>query len=643
MTGKTLTEFRIAFLLDGQMTTTEFPNDNMDRAAVRATQELSKFLPHEKILDVFVGERTVTLEAFTSNFDTAVSLANSPIQGRTDRVNSASDGSGTQFVLGSDYEMNFFNGTITVLSTGDMSDSTEYYITYEKHGIVIDVSAATNIMEVLRLEHPLTEQGYQEIKSFQIWDTKLFIGSSMKESQRKALENRSLWMYYTTQWDAPVAGTGSNYPAHLDELVTKGALGFLYTSLSSAKTIQAASELALANSELDENDAIHTSAASLHTAIEVAADAANLALDAIDHTKFDTAIDAANAALDAVSTAKALERLEDVTAEDALEQIVAAIAALDAVTTEGFTAFDTALAAAAASAGSADTALDGVDVTIAGNALALVGDEITGDTESVEKMEELSAADLLLASGTYLNSDTEPAAKKYLVDGDAKLDLVNVGENVASNFATYAQTANRLAEALIASASVHAQLGANRVGTANAYVSQGAALLQEEQIHINVGTGLVATANAFIAEAESRLSQHRVLLQQAQGYVSAAQSLVEQARSYIAIYSVEIDTALAYLTEAQTHLNEMNAYVAESAGYVSEMHARIAWHGAYMSEIDRHITDARVRLEAGAGYTELSASYLTLAQGHINEFFDGLRERQGMRRQRARASRGQPA
>ena len=643
MTGKTLTAFRTALLLDGQATTTEFPNDNMDRAVVRATQELSKFLPHEKILDVFVGERTVTLEAFTSDFGVAVSLANSPIQGRTDRVNSASDGSGTQFVLGSDYEMNFFDGTITVLSTGDMSDSTEYYITYEKHGIVIDVSAATNIMEVLRLEHPLTEQGYQEIKSFQIWDTKLFIGSSMKESQRKALENRSLWMYYTTQWTIPVAGTGSNYPAHLDELVTKGALGFLYSSLSSAENIKAASELALANSELDKTDAIQTSAASLHTAIDVAADAANLALDAIDHTKFDTAIDAANAALDAITTAKALERLEDATAEDALEQVVAAIAALNAVTTEGFTDFDTALDAGNASADSADTAIDAVTTTVANTALLKVDDEITAIAQSVEENETLAQADLALASGTYLDSDTEPAAKKYLVSGDAKLDLVNVGENVASNYATYAQTANRLAEALIASANTHAQLGANRVGSANAYISEGLGHIQKEQLLVNKGTGLVATANAYIAEAESRLSQHRVLIQQAQGYVSVAQSLVEQARSYTAIFSIEIDTALAYLTEAQTHIGEMNAYVAESAGYVSEMHARIAHHGAYMSEIDRHVSNARVRLETGIGYKELGDGYLLLAQANINEFFDGLRERQGMRRQRARASRGQPA
>ena len=79
MTGKTLTTFRTDLRAMLQVTNTEFPDAQVDISVERAVAELSKFLPHEKVLDIFIGDRTVTDEAFTSNHGTAVSLANSPI------------------------------------------------------------------------------------------------------------------------------------------------------------------------------------------------------------------------------------------------------------------------------------------------------------------------------------------------------------------------------------------------------------------------------------------------------------------------------------------------------------------------------------------------------------------------------------
>lgn len=692
MTGKTLTQFRTDLVAMMQGSTTEFPDAQVDISVERAVAELSKFLPRELVLDIFIGDRTITDEQFTSSHGNDVSLNNSPLEGLSEKVRSAASGGGTLYNLGTDYEMNYFNGTIKTLSTGSISNTTITYITYEKHGIVVDISGAANLMEALKVESPIDSSDFQEIKSFQIWGTKLFIGAGMKESQKKLLENKNFWLYYTSEWTTPVAGTGSEYPAHLDELVSKGALGFLLIGLSVKKTIEAASELALANADLDLNDAIYTAItadtihADLQTAVDnitntlatitlprtaftTAIDAVASTLDNMSHdliTKDDStgALDVANTILDGVSWTEFLERLEDDTKEDALEQAVAAIAALAAVTTEGFGSFNDTIAKADVASVAGSAAATASTPTAADTALGKIDDNIANGTDSVTENETLAQADLVISSGTYLNSETLPAAKKYLIDGDDKIDLVNVGENVASNYANFSLTAIRLAEALNASANIHAQLGANRVGAANAFAAEAAGRLSAERINIEEGQVHVAAGNAFISLAESTLSQHRILLQQAQGYIAAGDSLISQARAYldqqlarvrqgdgyIAEGRARIEEQLLFVQQAQGYLQEATvridferALIDEAAGYVGEVGARVEAHETYLKEVDRHVADASMRVRTAEGYKELGASYLSLAQTNLAEFFDGLRERSGMRRQRSRASRGQPA
>ena len=603
MTGKTLTTFRTDLRTDIQGSITEFPDASVDRAVERAVAELSKFLPFEKVLDVFIGDRTVTDEAFTSSDDTDVSLANSPIQGQTEQVRSATGGGGTLFTLGTDYEMNYFNGTIKTLSIGSIVDATVTYISYEKNGIVVDISAATNIMEVLRLESPIDSRTYQEIKSFQLWDTKIFIGAGMKESQMKLLENKNFWMYYTTEWTTPVAGTGSEYPAHLDELVSKGSLGFLLSGLAAKQYQTAVTELVLANAELDETDGNFTSAAAIFTDLDIALVAANAALDEISWTLFLAMIDHASN-------------------DDAVVNLIAANTALDALTSEGFTDFDTALAAANTALDAGKVFADAVNDASGGAALDKVELQINAATDSVEENEVNAQADLTTGTDTYLAGGVAPSGQKYLVDGDGFLNQVNVGENVAENHVQYSLASIRMSEAYVAAASVAQGLGANRLGSAQAFIQEGLARNDAERLNIQAANVLAALGQQFIGEAESRLSQHRILVQQAQAYINTGLGYVEAANSYVA---------------------QNLAFVREAEGYISEARARQATHSLYMDEVDRHNVDARGRLETASGYNEVGNKYSELAQTHMNEFFDGLRERAGMRRQRARASRGQPA
>ena len=77
---------------------------------------------------------TVTDESFTSAYDTWVSLANDDIKSGSEDV-TTTDGA-THYVKDTDYEMDYENGKIKVLSTGNMADATEYYIDYTHHEVI---------------------------------------------------------------------------------------------------------------------------------------------------------------------------------------------------------------------------------------------------------------------------------------------------------------------------------------------------------------------------------------------------------------------------------------------------------------------------------------------------------------------------
>ena len=72
-------------------------------------------------------DRTVSLEAFTSDADVAVQLLRTGINDDSETVE---DSDGTEYTATTDYTIDEDAGTITVLGTGTMSDATTYYISY---------------------------------------------------------------------------------------------------------------------------------------------------------------------------------------------------------------------------------------------------------------------------------------------------------------------------------------------------------------------------------------------------------------------------------------------------------------------------------------------------------------------------------
>jgi hypothetical protein len=71
----------------------------------------------------------ITDETFESDHDVAVSLDNVAIVQYSETVADDTDHTNV-YTRDTDYEMDYINGTITVLSTGTMADATDYYIDY---------------------------------------------------------------------------------------------------------------------------------------------------------------------------------------------------------------------------------------------------------------------------------------------------------------------------------------------------------------------------------------------------------------------------------------------------------------------------------------------------------------------------------
>lgn len=75
-----------------------------------------------------IDANKITDESFTSSYDTAVTLDNNSLVQYSEVV-TTTDGT-TTYTRNTDYTMNYTTASITVDSTGSMSDATKYYIDY---------------------------------------------------------------------------------------------------------------------------------------------------------------------------------------------------------------------------------------------------------------------------------------------------------------------------------------------------------------------------------------------------------------------------------------------------------------------------------------------------------------------------------
>ncbi len=529
MTTRNTMRTNLAIML-GDRGGTEWDDLDYDRAISMAVEELSRYHPLESVAEINFN-LDIADESFTSSYGVAVSLTASPMEPKSETV--TSDPAGTTFDREDDYELDYINGTITVLSTGAMADATGFLITYQRDQTLINLtSVMTKQIEIQLVEYRVG-QVPQSMASFDVHGNFLTILSVNGRTQSRISDDTNLRIWYTAFHTDPGDSTSGSFNRVFDELVQLGAAGQALRIKAMEMELQAKTDLA--------------------------ANVTALALADDRLTTITTAQDDANVAFDR-ALASAAE------ASVALDKIATLIAEYRGSAGEPYDDALTAIAVAVADAVKIGTELDGMDALFTAADLiftavekaADLAPEILGDLPSevdtaIQHLESLKSDGT--SSGTAINADS------YLETGDSLINVVNEGgPNVAAIYAQYAQVQTQEAQVL--------------GGLANTRVASASVHVQEAQIRVAEAQAKVGELNAKASQAQLQAAQAQMSVSIVQGYVQIAGILNLEAQNILVEAQAEVATAQVYVAGGNGRLSQMAAelnlwqgYLNQSAGY----------------------------------------------------------------------------
>ena len=242
-----------------------------------------------------------------------IQLSN-PVWPDTLSIYSAAGKTGTKYVEDTDYEVDYANGRVRMIYGGSLAAATTYYANYERHHLNLDISSILpELVRIIKVLYPAGKVPEQSV-AFKLWENMLTIGSQRTgESQKELVDKEHIAIHYET-WHTPptLSGPGS-YPEYLDEIVLRGAGGYVYLVEALQYQLAAVTDLTSMRSELENTTAAYTT---MNAAIvkmtkylenNSEEDAVGILMDITDNianlrTAMTTAWDAAAAMLGEVST-----------------------------------------------------------------------------------------------------------------------------------------------------------------------------------------------------------------------------------------------------------------------------------------------------------------------------------------------------
>ena len=542
------------------------------------------------------GSGTTAQDATTNNND-------GTITGATYGTSPAPPSDDTAAVRDTDYTIDYINGTITALATGNLADSIGANITYTIHRNVFDISSVlnTNLIAIEEVQagilvDPVIPSAYE------LWGDWMELITSGRDTQSQLGVAQHVRIKYTALHTAPTASASGTYRRHLDEVVVRGAAGFVLrikaadlehqavTDLASIRTAIARVEVYLTSGVRAADDALLEMDTELASAVtEIVAAVGEVTNALTDLTNAGTALAAirgspteplerAQAALDAVDTV--LNAIRGV-ATDPFERAQAALNAVSGTTTDPY---EEAIAAA--------LLINDQTITNADARADAIGSDIDGVSDSIDNELDNIVADIAAVRGEtaqiidHLETDVENA-NKYLADGDAFLNQVNVGgPGVPQDHVAFAQAKVAMASAFIANASQEIGVANIRLGA----TQQRVALVQSRIAEINVRLGI---ANALVTEVSSYndLIQSKIAQANAENIMVA--NLINEAQVHVGEATVETATATNLISEAQTH-----ASMAQTRGNVIQIR---------VSAAQAYITTAQVHGEEAAHWQNMAS------------------------------------
>lgn len=638
---------------------TRWSDDEILQAITQAVADLSRFYPKQGVYEVTVDYQ-ITDEHFTSSYDTAVSLANQPIEYNSETIETTDDV--TSYTRDTDYTIDYWNGTITVLSTGDMADATAYHATYKKSRIGIDISSITNLIRVVEVFYPVGDIPQAKV-SFGIWDDFLFITTTSAavgddRSQTRVTEKKHIQVLYWAAHDVPGAAAGS-FPRFLDEVIILGATAYCMFIRAVEAETQAKLDLASVRTNLDYLLAIHvlvdTALDRVLTYGEGASDSVKKALQDIGGVitaaetafgKIDTYLaggsDSSKAALDSVDAVlgdmdSALDKVTTytegatVSSKWALAQIAAILSAME--TAMGKVDTYSGASAAGAAVGHADIATQLASIETALDAAATSTAAIDTAMTAVRAV-WTDAVKRIEGSGSIIGADVQ------LQTGDGKISTVNVGADEPELYRRYGETELSIVDRWLAKGEMYIGEGGRQAEAARAYIAEAATRLADVEARMRQVGAYNAISEAFIGEARARLAEADNFIAQSNQFIAITAQLIDEARVRAAIADGWMNQAARYAEMARGFEAEGRARIAEADNYIAQAGRWNELNEAFVSEARARIAEMDAHLAAAAQYANAAAADIALAgqyredgNNRRSEFWNIIQDKAQLREQ----------
>jgi hypothetical protein len=620
----------------------EWTTAELNRAIDEVTADISRWMPRE-LVEEYVLRSDVTGESFTSSHNVEVALGNKPIEFESETVTSSP--AGTTYTRNTDYEIDWKNGKINVLSTGSMANTTAFLISYTKSRIGIDISGLTDLLAVTEVQLVASGTPKDDV-SFTTWGDFLTITGIGRSSQAKWDDEDSLRVYYHGQHTAPTDSANGTFPRFLDQIAIKGAIAYsLYTkhrilNIRAGKSVESSRSALLSSASAmhDFNTAItqlKTTATTGpyaridHTITKLSTGRVRLSNALLGWTKTSGARSRIETALTAVSTtddgpyAKITTSLNLIAA-----RMTAAETALSNAAT-GDEAGQGALNQVATRYGEAKTALD----LIAG---VLDQSWKTGDTGYLKKAEDIwttdaHAQDNYINQGISSHTHIEFGAEDYLEVGDNLINASNVGSDVAEHNRRYAETSLGIAQ----------QFADRR----RDYIDASRALIEEARAYALLAEQRTASASVSVGEASSEADIARNYLQEAAQEIDQSRTYVEGASEWNAKGRLYIAEAQGWKDEAILYFNEADRWIADMDRVIAECRLWIDKADRYLLEAQRHVekheaivSRANVHIQSAQMDTLIAEKFLEDATMRHRDYLEILGSRVEMARSTSRSS-----
>ncbi len=438
-------------------------DDEIGRAWIHALADFSRFVPQELIKEYTLDYDEVTDEQVTlTAHGTMKSLANKPVKYGSERI--ADDASETTvYTRDTDYTIDYSNGEITSISTGDIGATDTVFCNYTVSKHTIDISALTDLIRVFRVEYPLGEVP-QHFATFEKYGDFLTLtshpSSKPDQEQHELSDKRHAAVYYHETHTAPDTATSGSAPNWSNEILLTGCEAYSYLIEANSYEQLAATQVAASVTVLDE------------AWKEGTPDTGDLFLG--------------------------------------IAALEAATATLALITSSGFHA-------------DANVSL-GLALDELASLVDVDGTPATGELYAARVVEDCDPG----AEGAiFLSNATSDAisAEAYLTAGDAKINLVNLGDEVARVNLEYANGAGAINDRLRDHARLHLERGTLHMQAIMGYVQEAQVRLShidkhstEAQVEVGISNGYARISENHIAMADRLLVSTRQNLELAVMY-----------------------------------------------------------------------------------------------------------------------------